>query len=283
MRCISPAIRPGSASVSGSRCGSGAGLAALVLVFALIAVAARDIAYIAAPSAWLARLNLALALFNLLPGFPLDGGRMLRAAVWQATGDERRAAQVALVSGQFVAFGMMGFGALTVLSGNFASGLWLILIGWFLQNAAVTEAAGSSMELALRGVTVSQAMGPREPQVPSRLKLRQLVDDHILAGGDRHFLVVDGDVPRGIVTLRDVAKVPRDRWDWTSVADVMTPWSRSTWVAPDADLVTALRMMDDAQVGQLPVMEGQQACGLLTREEVLRYFRLRMELDRASG
>ncbi len=165
-----------------------------------------------------------------------------------------------------------------MLSGNFANGVWLILIGWFLQNAAVTEASGSTMETALRGVAVSQAMGPKEPEVPSRLKLRQLVDDHILATGHRHFLVIDGDVPRGIVALRDVTTVPRERWDWTSVADVMTPWPRSTWVTPDIDLITALRTMDDARVSQLPVMEGGQPCGLLTREEILHYLRLRMEL-----
>jgi Zn-dependent protease len=256
---------------------------ALVFVFGALSLLARDVAYLAAPSAWLARLNLVLALFNLLPGFPLDGGRMLRAVVWRATGDERRAAQVALISGQIVAFGLMGLGALTVLSGDFANGLWLILIGWFLQNAAVAEAAGTTMETTLRGVTVGQAMGPEEPRVPSRLKLRQLIDDYILATGHRHFLVIDGDVPRGIVTLRDVTKMPRERWDWASVAEVMTPWPRSTWVTPDVDLVTALRMMDDAHVSQLPVMENGVPCGLITREEVLHYLRLRLELDRTAG
>ncbi|MDQ3540721.1 MAG: site-2 protease family protein [Chloroflexota bacterium] len=255
---------------------------ALALIFGVLSLLARDVAYVDAPSAWLARLNLVLALFNLLPGFPLDGGRMLRALVWRATGDERRAAQAALISGQFVAFGLMGVGGFTVLSGNFANGIWLIFIGWFLQNAAVAESAGSTMETTLRGVTVGQAMGPEEPRVPSRLKVRQLIDDHILATGHRHFLVIDGDVPRGIVALRDVTAVPRDRWDWTSVGDVMTPWPRSTWVTPDVDLVTALRMMDDAHVGQVPVMEGGVPCGLLTREEVLRYLRLRMEVDRTT-
>jgi len=255
---------------------------ALVFIFGIISVLARDVPYLAAPSAWLARLNLVLALFNLLPGFPLDGGRMLRAVVWRVTGSERRAAQAAMISGQILAFGLMGFGALTVLSGNFANGVWLIFIGWFIQNAAASETAGTTMETTLRGVTVGQAMGPEEPRIPSRLKLRQLVDDYILATGHRHFLVIDGDVPRGIVGLRDVTTVPRDRWDWTSVADVMTPWPRSTWVTPDVDLVTALRMMDDARVGQVPVMENGVPCGLLTREEVLRYLRLRMELDRSS-
>jgi len=251
---------------------------ALALLFGLVWLVGRDVDWLAAPSAWLARLNFILGLFNLLPGFPLDGGRILRAVVWGATGNERRAAQVAMVSGQVVAFGLMGIGALMAFNGNFANGAWLVFLGWFLQNAAAAETTGTTLETALRHARVSQAMGPKEPEVPSRLKLRQLIDDYILATGHRHFLVVDGDLPRGIVTLRDVTGVARDRWDWTSVADVMTPWNRLQWVTPDTELLATLRLMDDAQVGQVPVMEGGQPCGLLTREEILRYVRLRMEL-----
>ena len=252
---------------------------ALAAIFGLVWLLARDLPYLAAPCAWLSRLNLVLALFNLLPGFPLDGGRILRAAVWQVTGDERRAAQAAMVSGQLMAFALMGLGAIMVFRGNFANGVWLIFIGWFIQNAAMTEATGSTLEATLRGVTVAQAMGPKEPQVPSRLKLRQLIDEHVLPTGHRYFLVVDGDVPRGVVTLRDVAKVPRERWDWASVAEVMIPWNRLSYVTPDTELLTALQMMDDSRVSHLPVLNENQPCGLLTREEVLHYLRLRMELQ----
>ena len=252
---------------------------ALAAVFAGIAFVAGDAAYVAAPAAWLGRLNLVLALFNLLPGFPLDGGRILRAIVWQVTGSERRAADVALVSGQFVAFGIMGIGALLAFSGDFANGLWLILIGWFLQNAAVAEATGTRLETALRGVRVRQAMGPREPEVPSRLMVRQLIEEHVLPSGNRYFLVVDGEVPRGIVTFSDAARVPQERWDWTSVREIMTPWDRSHWVTPDTPLLEALRLMDDGRVSHLPVLENGKPCGVLTREEVLHYVRLRMELD----
>ena len=167
-----------------------------------------------------------------------------------------------------------------VFGGDFASGVWLIFIGWFLQNAAATEATGATLEAALRGVTVDQAMGPKEPQIPSRIKLRQLIDEHVLPTGHRYFLVVDGDVPRGVVTLRDVTKVPRDRWDWTSVTEVMIPWSRLTYVTPKTELLTALQLMDDSRVSHLPVVADDQPCGLLTREEVLHYVRLRMELQR---
>lgn len=250
---------------------------ALAGILGLIAWIAQDVAYIAAPLGWLASLNLILALFNLLPGFPLDGGRILRALIWQFTGSEQRAINVAVVSGQLLAFGLMGLGAYMIFTGPVSSGLWMILIGWFLQNAAMSEATGSRVELALRGGTVAQAMGPREPVVSSRMKLRQLLDELALPSGHRYFLVIDEDMPRGVVTLRDVAKAPQDRLEWISVSEVMTPWSRMTVVTPETDLQDALSAMDDAQVSHLPVMEGDRVRGLLTREEVLHYIRVRLE------
>ncbi|HEV2127579.1 MAG TPA: site-2 protease family protein [Thermomicrobiales bacterium] len=252
---------------------------ALSAIFGLAWFVTQDIDVIAAPALWLATLSLILALFNLLPGFPLDGGRILRALVWSTTGNERKAARVAMVSGQFVAFGLIGLGALLMFTGNFTNGLWLIFIGWFLQNAAVSEATGTSVEIALRGAEVRQAMGPAESQVPGRLMLRQLIDEYVLPAGERHFIVVDGDTPRGIVTLRDITQVPQDRWDWTPIREIMKPWSQLTCVTPDSKLLDAMKIMDEKQVRQLPVIENDEALGLLTREEVLRYVRLRMELE----
>ncbi|HYH11225.1 MAG TPA: site-2 protease family protein [Thermomicrobiales bacterium] len=255
---------------------------ALSAIFGLIWLVARNVDYIAAPALWLATLNLMLTLFNLLPGFPLDGGRILRALVWKRTGSERRASQVAMVSGQILAFGLMGLGALLLFSGNVANGIWLIFIGWFLQNAAMAETTSSGVEEVLRDATVEQAMGPEETRVQGRLMLRQLIDDYVLPTGERHFIVVDGDTSKGIVTLRDVTRVEKERWDWTPVRDVMKPWSQLTCVSPRTALLEALKQMDDRQVRQLPVMENGEAVGLLTREEVLHYIRLRMELSNSE-
>lgn len=143
----------------------------------------------------------------------------------------------------------------------------------------MSEAAGSRVDVVLRGVPVRQAMGPMEPIVPSRMKLRQLLDELALPTGHRYFLVIDDDVPRGVVTLRDVAKAPQDRLDWISVPEVMTPWNHLEVVRPDTELREALQVMDDARVSSLPVMDGTRVCGLLTREEVLHYVRLRLELE----
>jgi Zn-dependent protease len=252
---------------------------ALAALFGIVWFVSQGIDYIAAPALWLGTLNLMLGLFNLLPGFPLDGGRILRALVWQSTGNENRAEQIALISGQIVAFGIMGVGALLVLNGDFANGIWLIFIGWFLQNAAMSEAAGSSVERILQGATVAQAMGPAESQVPGRMMIRQLIDDYVLPSGERHFIVADDDTPRGIITLRDLTQISQDRWDWTPVREVMKPWSSLTTVAPTTALEEAFRIMDDRRLRQLPVVENGHALGLLTREEVLHYIRLRLDLQ----
>lgn len=254
----------------------------LALVFGGLAYLTRDVTYIGAPLFWLFLVNGMLLLFNLVPGYPLDGGRLLRAAVWHFTGSEQRASTVAMVSGQFVAFGMMGIGGLLILNGHFFNGIWLIFIGWFLQNATVAEQSSSTIQRQLSGATVAQAMGmTSEPRVPSRLKIRQLVDDYALPHGHRTFLVMDDDVPRGLVTLRGLAQVPRERWDWASVTEVMVPWSDLTTVTPDTDLLDAMKLMDDKQIAQVPVVRDNVVLGLLTREEVIHFMRMRMELAAA--
>lgn len=251
----------------------------LAAVFAALAYVTGDFIYAGASFSWLAQINLMLLLFNLVPGYPLDGGRMLRAAVWHFTKSEKRASTVAMISGQLVAFGLMAIGGVLILNGQFLNGIWLIFIGWFLQNATVAEQSTSTLQRQLAGVKVSQAMAmSKEPRVPSRMKIRQLVDDYALAHGHRFFLVMDDDVPRGLVTLRGLSQVPRERWDWASITEVMVPWSELTKVTPDTDLLEAMKLMDDKQVGQVPVVQGNTVIGLLTREEILHYMRLQMEL-----
>jgi Zn-dependent protease/CBS domain-containing protein len=258
----------------------------LAAVFWGISLAFRSNDYVQAPSSWLAVINLSLLLFNLIPGFPLDGGRILRALVWQYTGDERRASRIALFTGQIAAFGLMGLGGIIILNGDFASGIWFIVIGWFLQNAAVTETAGGNLERMLEGVRVEHVMRREWPRVPIRLKVRQLVDDYVLgpgAPGQRAFMVDDDgiDPPRGLVTLTEVAKIPQDRWDWTGLADIMVPWPQVIKAGPTEPLLDALRTMTDAGINQMPVVTGSDGLtvvGLLTREQVLRYLRLQTEL-----
>jgi Zn-dependent protease len=238
----------------------------------------QHIPYLAAPSYWLARINLLLALFNLIPGFPLDGGRVLRAIIWHFTGSMHRATQAASVTGQLVAFGFVGWGIYTIFTGSFFNGLWLAFIGWFLQNAAAASFAQANIQEALRGIKVSQVMNRDYPTVPSILSLNQVVEEKVLAGGQRTFFVSDNGHPRGLLTLRDVTAVPQPKWRLTTVEQVMVPLKRLTHVPPTMELLTALQVMDKADVAQMPVVENDEVVGLLSRDQVLHYIRTRAEL-----
>ena len=252
---------------------------ALFALFQLLTLLDQGIDVLAAPSGWLARINLMLLLFNLIPGYPLDGGRILRAVVWHLSGSEKTGWRTAMVSGQIVSFGFMGVGAFQILQGDAANGIWLIFIGWFLQNATAAEQTANTVQNQLSGATVRQAMAMNdEPRVPSRMKLRQLVDDHVLTHGQSYFLVVDDDLPRGVVTLTQVTQIPRDKWDWTAVSEVMTPWSSLNRVEARTDLLEAMRMMESSKFSHMPVVENDRLVGLLTRDELIRFLRLRAEL-----
>ncbi|MBN2085472.1 MAG: site-2 protease family protein [Anaerolineales bacterium] len=251
------------------------GLAAL---FGILWQLDRTVPYLAAPSIWLMRINLALGLFNLIPGFPLDGGRVLRAVVWKISGDFHRATQVASASGQLIAFGFIGLGFLTMLTGGFFNGLWLAAIGWFLQNAAAASSAQANLQHLLRGVTVGQVMNRECLFIPGRTSLRQLVDEQVLSGGRRCFFVGEDRRMLGLLTLADVARIPRTDWEKTTASQAMVTLERTVRVRAEDMLLAALKVMDDANVNQVPVMEGDELAGFLSREHVLHYVRTRAEL-----
>jgi Zn-dependent protease len=239
---------------------------------------AREPEVLAAPAIWLARINTMVALFNLVPGFPLDGGRVLRAAVWRWTGSFGRATQVASLSGQFLAFGFIGIGILTMLRGNLLGGIWMALIGWFLQNAAAATHAQANLRGLLAGVTVAQAMTPECPRVAGGWTLERLVREEVLGTGRRCFLVTDDGHLRGLLTLHEVKAVPRERWGDVKAEDVMTPMEQLAAVGPQEALLVALEKMDDANVAQLPVVAGDRLLGMIDRERILHHVRVRAEL-----
>ncbi len=231
----------------------------LAIMFEGIWFLDRQIPYLAAPSLWLMRINLMLALFNMIPGFPLDGGRVLRAVVWRLTNSFHRATQTAAFTGQLVAFGFIGFGVLTILRGNFFNGAWLAFIGWFLQNAAATSYGQANLQQSLRGVTVAQVMTRDCAQVPGQIPLSQLIEERVLTGGQRCFLVTESDGRlRGILTLRDLSAVPPASRSQLTAEQAMLPLERTVRVEPNAELLMALQKMDDANVAQVPVVERDQ-------------------------
>jgi CBS domain-containing protein len=235
---------------------------------------------------YLGPVNIILGLFNLIPGFPLDGGRVLRAALWSATGDVRRATRWAAWAGQvvgwiFIIAGLATFFGLRIpLVGGFVGGLWLAFIGWFLQSAATQSYQQVVVQDLLRGVPVASLMRPGGPTAPSTASVGALVHDHIMGTDERAFPVVRGDELVGLVCLDDVRKVPRGAWDTTTVGAIMTPVDRLMTVAPDEEAGEALRGLADRDVDQVPVVENGRLVGLLRRRDILRW--LQLHADRAA-
>ncbi len=227
---------------------------------------------------YLAYINLSLVLFNLIPGYPLDGGRVFRAIVWAITGNMRRATVVAANVGRFFAFLFIFAGVWQMFSGNFGDGLWIALIGWFLDNAASAQVQQVMFQGLLAGHKVSQAMSTHCAAVLADLTLQQLVDEHILGSGQRCFLVNRGDNTVGLMTLHQIKEVPCHEWATTSAAHVMLPLEQLKCTDPDTELWAALQEMDRDGVDQLPVTQEHHVIGMLSREDVITFLRTLQEL-----
>ena len=237
-----------------------------------------DRGYFGASTQWLAFINLILAIFNLAPGYPLDGGRILESIVWGVTGKQETGVRVAGTAGQIVAYALIAWGAWRVFNGDLIGGNWSVMIGFILHHAATTEKRAFIQQGQLSGTRVSQVMGiVREPEVPAGLTLQHLVEQHILGRGQGSFIVTAAGNPVGVLTLRDVSQIPRTDWAQTTTGDVMTPLVDLPRVDLNDELLTAVQVMDANQLLQLPVFDNGRLAGLLTRDEVIHHLRLRAE------
>ena len=254
----------------------------LILGAALIGVgAAIGEPQVAALVGWLGWVNLMLGGFNLIPGFPMDGGRVLRALLWKLRGDRLLATRNAAFVGRMVAYALIFVGVVWALGpGDPFAGLWLALIGWFLSNAAEATGAQAGVERALSGVRVRDAMDTDPPSVSPNESVADLVSERMLRGEDRSFLVRhdDGGLA-GVVTLGDVRRLPRDDWPGARVTDIMTRYNDLATIGPEEPLVDALRIIQERDVGLLPVVaEGREPVGVVTRRGILRLIEARRKL-----
>ena len=228
---------------------------------------------------WLASINLVLALFNLIPGFPLDGGRVVRAIIWGATGDLRRATLAAASLGRLFAYGFILVGLWQAFGGNWANGLWLAFIGWFLDSAAARGAQQVALREMLVGHTARDAMMTDCPHVPRRLTLDVVIEQIVAPSGRRCFPVVEQDQVYGLVTLPRLMAVPRQRWPETRVVDVMIPRAELKTVRPEDDLGLVFERLTTEDINQFPVMDDGRLLGMVSRDTLLQFLRPRAESD----
>jgi Zn-dependent protease/CBS domain-containing protein len=250
----------------------------LAVVFSVVQPIVAGVAPLWGLAKYLAYINFAVFFFNLIPGYPLDGGRVFRAIVWAITGNMRRATLVAANAGRLFGFLFIFVGVWRVFGGDFG-GLWIAFIGWFLDNAATAQVHQVMFQGLLAGHTVSQAMSRRCVIIPQDATLQQVVDEHILSGGQRCVLVNRGENTVGLITLHRIKEVPRDQWPRTRAAQVMLPLEKMKRISPDTQLWTALEQMDRDGVNQLPVMTDSRMVGMLSREDVITFLRTLEELS----
>ena len=227
---------------------------------------------------YLALVNTMLAVFNILPGFPLDGGRVLRAILWGATGSMVRGTVIASVVGQVLAFAFIGYGLLLIFEGTVLSGLWIGFIGWFLNSAAEATRRQVQVEEGFRGVKVSQVMSPDPPSISPALSVRELVEEFILRRGLRALPVAQDGRIVGLVTLTDVKKLPEPDWSNNSVGAIMTHEPLRS-VGPETPVVKALELLVTQDINQLVVVDVDGTLlGILSRSDVMRFLQMRGEL-----
>jgi Zn-dependent protease/predicted transcriptional regulator len=241
--------------------------------------AAETVSPLAAMFMWLGYINIALAIFNMIPGFPLDGGRVLRAVVWWVTGDANRSTRIAAGAGRFVALGFILLGILRFFSGAGFGGLWIAFIGWFLLEAARASSAQVEITERLTGIKVGDVMAQQFPTVDSNSNLQTFVQEHLLPTGHRCFVVLEQGRPAGIITPHEVKAVDRARWPYTTLGDVMRSLDNLRTVSPDRPVAEALEMMGREDVNQMPVIQEGKLAGIVSRAHILRVLQTRAELD----
>ena len=220
---------------------------------------------------YLALINGILGLFNLVPAFPLDGGRVFRAIVWGANKNFRRATLIAASTGRFFGFLFIVWGVWQVLRGNVVNGLWIAFIGWFLESAAGAQIQQQMVQGLLGSHKVSEAMGNACTHIAGDTTLQKLIDREVLTHGRHCFLVDRGDRVVGLLTLHNVKEIPRPSWTTTTAAQAMTPVEKLGKIDPNAELWTAMEKMGRDGINEMPVMLGNNLIGLLSTGDIVKY------------
>jgi Zn-dependent protease/CBS domain-containing protein len=228
---------------------------------------------------YLAFVNGLLVIFNLIPAFPLDGGRVLRSALWKWRGSLRWATRITSAIGAGFGIVLISLGIVNLLLGNFLNGLWTILIGFFLRNAATISYQQLLLRQALEGEPVRRFMAANPIVVPPMISVQELIDDYIYRYYHKLFPVVEDDQLVGCVTADQVRSVPHTEWAGRTVLSIMDRCSAENTISPDADAMAALARMSRTNRSRLLVVEDDKLCGIITLKDLLRFFSLKMELE----
>jgi Zn-dependent protease/predicted transcriptional regulator len=232
---------------------------------------------VVAAAKWLAEINFILAIFNLLPGFPLDGGRVFRGIVWAITKDFTRSTRMASNAGKALGYLTIFVGIWQALNGNWVGGLWTVFIGWFLLSAAQESFAQVAIRNTLNGVRAGDIMSRDIPTVARDISLEEYVHE-VLRTGHQYHVVTGAGKPVGLITLHAVRSIPRSEWSNTSIQAVMQPLDKIPAVTPNEPAMSILERMQQEELGQIPVISEGQIVGIIGRDTILRALQTRLQL-----
>ena len=228
---------------------------------------------------YLGIINWALAGFNLIPAFPLDGGRILRSILWWRKKDLRWATRIASRMGEIFGFTLIFLGVFSIFRGSFVGGIWLFLIGMFLQNASQVSMQRLMISKALEGETVRRFMKPDPVTIPDTMTLKEAVEDYIYRYHYKMFPVVRNSKLVGCLTTRDIKVIPKEKWSTQTAGEVSKSCSIDNTIHPDTDATQALSLMNRTGNSRLMVVENDQLIGVITLKDLLQFFSLKMELE----
>jgi Zn-dependent protease len=252
----------------------------LGIYYLLNSFASETAQIVAAISQYLGIINILLGVFNLIPGFPLDGGRVLRSLIWWRSRNLQSATRIASNIGRAIGFLFIIGGIFLAFTGNFFNGIWLVLIGWFLESAASSSYKQLMLLEILKGHKASEVMSRDCTMVPPDITIERLVNEHILSSGRRCFPVVSGDNTEGLVTLSSIKSVPSDARGSTLVRDAMTPLNKVKSVSPNEDLSNVLQILSQNDINQVPVVWENKVVGIVARDNLINFINTRNELER---
>jgi Zn-dependent protease/predicted transcriptional regulator len=227
---------------------------------------------------WLGYINLSLAAFNMIPGYPLDGGRILRSILWLTSGNPLRATQQAATVGKGIALLFIAFGIFRFFGGAGFGGLWIAFIGWFLLQAAGASYSAVALTEGLKGVQVRDIMTSDCVTLDGNMNVEQFVENYLLRSGRRCFVVQQNGEIAGLVTPHEIKELERPRWPYTTLVDIMRPLDQIHTVTPVTPVMEALETMGRDDVNQLPVVSGRHLDGIITRANVVQFLQTRAEL-----
>jgi CBS domain-containing protein len=230
---------------------------------------------------WLGYINVALALFNMIPGYPLDGGRVLRAIVWAINRDLVLATKIVAVVGQFIATAFIVFGLFRFFYAGAFGGLWLAFIGWFMSEAAAASQSGVEASAALANVRAWDVMSRDCPDVDGNMNLLNFAENYLLRTGRRCFIVLQNGTQLGLATIDDLKHTPRNRWPFMTVSDIAHPLEQQPSVLPETPMSQVLDLIAREGLSQVPVISKGELVGVITRSDLLQLMQTRQELKAA--